>query len=172
MQHWVDKQPIEGLPAGLLSWFAPGDMPVVLVTHWVALIGGKSPRLRASWPGRRDPRSLFWPGGDFILHLLSEENLRELGRLAGAGRLCFDAEGDLGLVASPAAVVKAPLFRQFPAQLECCHGKIEGAAAEPEVAGEVLWVHTGAGEIDVGGGMDLETLGLLHCFSGQADPEK
>src|SRR6056297_988629 len=124
-EHWRDKKPIEGLPAGLISWFSPGDKPVVLVTFWVALIGGDLPRVRASWPGRRDPRSLFWPGGDFILHFLTDENLAEVGRLAGSGRLCFDAEADLGLVASPSAAVRAPLYRQFPMQLECCSGKIE-----------------------------------------------
>ncbi|HKL25136.1 MAG TPA: hypothetical protein VJ910_02785 [Desulfuromonadales bacterium] len=171
-EHWRDKKPIEGLPAGLISWFSPGDKPVVLVTFWVALIGGDLPRVRASWPGRRDPRSLFWPGGDFILHFLTDENLAEVGRLAGSGRLCFDAEADLGLVASPSAAVRAPLYRQFPMQLECCSGKIETDAQDPEIAGKVLRVHCATSEIDCAAEMDLHGLGLFRCFSSSGSPRK
>ena len=61
------KAPVAWRPAGLISWYGPDGKPLVLVTSWIALVGGSLPRLRTAWCGRFDSDSCYWPGGDFIL---------------------------------------------------------------------------------------------------------
>lgn len=148
-------QPVEALPVGLVSWYAPGKRPVALVTYWMAMIGGPLPRIRLSWPGRRDACSLFWPGGDFILNLPDPQTLPLLRKLASQGRLCFDIENDLGQLATKGTMVCAPRLSQYPSQLECRNGKVDNDPFLPEVSGEVVLLHLGSTELQVHSALDL-----------------
>mgnify|MGYP002398004014 CR=1 FL=1 len=139
--RWRDRYPVGGLPAGLLSWYAPGQRPVALVTFWMAMIGGEQSRLRAAWPGRRDPRSLFWSGGDFVLNVPDGQDLTLIRGLVDRGILCFDIEQDLGMLAAPASQVEAPRLRHCPVQIECARGRVDTEPHEPEVTGEVIVMH-------------------------------
>jgi flavin reductase (DIM6/NTAB) family NADH-FMN oxidoreductase RutF len=151
-------QPVQALPAGLITWYAPGGRPVALVTYWMAMIGGESPRVRASWPGRRDPRSLFWPGGDFILNIPDEKSLPLIRKMVSQGCLCLDVENDLGEVATSGSTVCAPRLARCPCQLECCGGRVENITAEPEVSGHIVLLHLGATEMQVQSGLDLQEI--------------
>ena len=122
------------------------------------MIAGEPPRLRAAWPGRRDPRSLFWPGGDFVLNVPGDHDLQLLLRLVGSGRVCFDVEQDLAMPIAPASVVSAPRLAQWPVQLECRGGRVDSQPAEPEVAGEVALLHCNGNVVDVGTQLDFAKL--------------
>jgi len=132
-----------------MTWYAPGQKAVALVTYWMAMIAGEPPRLRAAWPGRRDPRSLFWPGGDFVLNVPGDTDLQLILRLVGRGRVCFDVELDLAMPITPASVVFAPRLAHCPVQMECRGGLVDAELAEPEVAGEVALLHCNGNVIDV-----------------------
>lgn len=153
-----NRQPVEGLPVGLVSWYAPGERAVALVTYWVAMIGGEVPRLRASWPGRRDPRSLFWTGGDFVLNIPSEKSLPAIRQLARLGRVCLDVEDDLGVFPAEGELVHAPRMSNCPVQIECCRGCVDQGPVEPEVFGHVLLMHRGEICLPVGAGLDVAEL--------------
>jgi flavin reductase (DIM6/NTAB) family NADH-FMN oxidoreductase RutF len=148
-------KPVEGLPAGLISWYAPGGRAVALVTYWLAMIGGERPSVRASWPGRRDSRSLFWPGGDFVLNIPGEKSLPMIRKLAAQGRVCLDVENDLGMIPAEGEVVRAPRLTIYPAQIECCSGRIDEEPVEPEVYGDVVLIHRGGISQPASSGLDL-----------------
>lgn len=153
-----DRVPVGGTPAGLISWYAPGQKAIALVTTWMALVSGEPPRLRAAWPGRRDPRSLFWPGGDFVLNVPGDRDLQLILKLVGSGRVCFDVEQDLGIPVMSASAVSAPRLVQCPVQLECCRGRVDTEPVEPEVTGMVSHLHCGGEIVDLAGGADLVKL--------------
>lgn len=159
------QQPVEALPAGLISWYAPGNRPVALVTYWMAMVGGTVPRVRASWPGRRDARSLFWPGGDFVLNIPDEKCLPLIRKLVSLGRLCLDLENDLGQVATQGEMVRAPRLVQCTSQLECCSGKVDSNAFEPEVTGEVVLLHLGPTDLSVHAELDLSDVNPFRLTS-------
>ncbi len=154
-ESYRNWKPVEGLPAGLISWYAPGGRPVALVTYWLAMIGGDAPRVRASWPGRRDSRSLFWPGGDFVLNIPGEKSLPMIRKLVSQGRVCLDVENDLGIISTDGSIVRAPLLTTCPAQIECRNGRIDEEPVEPEVFGDVVLIHRGGTSLPVCSGLDL-----------------
>jgi flavin reductase (DIM6/NTAB) family NADH-FMN oxidoreductase RutF len=129
------------LPAGLISWYALGDLPVALVTSWVALVGGERPRIRTAWHGRHDPLSRFWAGGDFILNVPHETDLEKVRKIMGRGKLCLNAEGELGYACASGVAAIAPRLLDCAIQIECVGGRLVDAGSEVELCGDVVRMH-------------------------------
>ncbi len=137
------KVPVAWLPAGLISWYAPGGTPVALVTSWVALIGGKSPRLRTSWHGSQDSLSRFWSGGDFVYNVPHEFCLGRIRDVMRTGRLCLDVKADLDYNCQSGIASVAPRLISCMVQLECINGRLVESGGESELCGDVVRLHRG-----------------------------
>ena len=129
------------LPAGLISWYAPDGSPVALVTSWLALIGGKGPRIRTAWHGGQDPLSRFWPGGDFVLNVPSREGLTEIQSVLARGRLCLTSTGGFNMESRSGIAAVAPRLLQCVVQIECMGGQLVDAGKDVELCGDVVRVH-------------------------------
>ncbi len=134
------------------------------------MVGGEIPRLRAAWPGRRDPRSLFWSGGDLVLNIPTGRDLQLVHALVDTGRLCFDIEQDLGLPVLAAVAVEAPRLESCPVQLECRRGQVDTSPVEPEVSAEILLLHRGGEIVDMAADLNLAALQPLRVPSGCSWP--
>lgn len=137
------KTPVAWLPAGLISWYAPGGLSVALVTSWVALIGGHRPRIRTAWHGRHDALSRFWAGGDFVLNVPHEKCLGKIREVMAEGKLCLNAETDLGLECVSGLAALAPRLLDCAVQIECVAGKLFDTGFEAELGGDVVRLHRG-----------------------------
>ena len=135
------KGPLAWLPAGLISWYAPGGSPVALVTSWLALIGGKGPRIRTAWHGRQDPLSRFWPGGDFVLNVPSLAGLQYVQRVMERGYICLTAKDEFPLNSASGIAAEAPRLLDCVIQIECVGGKLVDVGSDVELCGEVVRVH-------------------------------
>lgn len=133
--------PVAWLPAGLISWYAPGGAPVALVTSWVALIGGMNPRMRTAWHGNQDAASRFWAGGDFVYNIPDEASLREIRRMIQYGQLCLHAENDLKYDCMSGIASVAPRLINCRVQIECVNGKLIDSGGEIELCGDVVRLH-------------------------------
>jgi len=133
--------PIDGLPVGLATWFAPGG-PVAMFTSWLAVVNGCPPELRAGCPGRTAGDEHFPAGADFVINVPANaqiQKLRELLQEGVPGRPVPIAAGLL----QPARSVQAPLLTGCVLQIECAHGRLPGGEWEPELAGDILLLHRG-----------------------------
>lgn len=137
------RTPIAWLPAGLISWYAPGGAPLALVTSWVALIGGERPSLRTAWHGHQDPLARFWLGGDFVYNVPHDVGLDQIRDVMRQGKLCLNAGDDLGLDVKPGLAALAPLLSGCAVQLECVQGRLVEAGADSDLCGEVVRLHRG-----------------------------
>lgn len=135
------KGPLAWLPAGLISWYAPEGTPVALVTSWLALIGGKGPRIRTAWHGRQDPLSRFWPGGDFVLNVPSQAGLQDVQRAMERGCLCLTAHDEFPLKSASGIAAVAPRLLDCVIQIECIGGQLVDAGSDVELCGEVVRIH-------------------------------
>jgi len=138
------KAPVTWLPAGLISWYAPDDIAVAMVTSWVALIGGDVPRIKTTWYGRYHPRSRLWPGGDFVFNVPSESGLKTIRDLIRQGQLCLDADVDLRQTCVRGISAVAPRLTDCAVQLECVGGTLSDSGYDTELNGEVVYLHRGA----------------------------
>lgn len=161
-QVYRNWKPVEGLPAGLISWFAPGGRTVAVVTCWLAMVGGTEPRLRASWPGRRDACALFWPGGDFVLNIPDKKSLQMVSRFVRQGMICLDVERDLRITPLAGMLVQAPRLSTCPVQVECRNGSIDQSLFEPQILGAAVLMHRAGTVLPVEAGLDV---GELDPFS-------
>ena len=150
-----NRKAVEGLPAGLISWFTPEGRAVAMVTYWLAMVGGAEPRVRASWPVRRDTCSSFWTGGDFVLNIPEGESLPMISRFTGQGIFCLDIERDLGVTPTDGDLVQAPRIPTCPVQIECKSGSIDQDFFEPQVFGSAVLMHRGGTSLPVDTGLDI-----------------
>lgn len=135
------KVPLAWLPAGLISWYAPGGEPLVLVTSWIALLGGDQPRLRTAWHGRCDSDSSFRTGGDFVLNIPHASGLEAIRRIMGEGKLCLNAEKDMAYSCSSGIAAVAPRLLECAVQIECVGGCLAETDFDAELSGNVARVH-------------------------------
>ena len=142
------KAPVAWLPAGLISWYASDGLPVSLVTSWIALVGGDSPRIRTAWHGHHDPESRFWIGGDFVLNVPHEKDLDKIRGVMRQGRLCLNAEIDLGYGCVSGVTAVAPRLLDCAVQIECAGGKLVDAGFDAELCGDVVRMHRDQVAID------------------------
>ena len=161
-QPFGTKAPVAWLPAGLISWYGTGGSPVTLVTSWVALVGGDRPRLRTAWHGRHELLSRFWAGGDFVLNVPFEGGLVAIREVMSQGKLCFNAELDLGYACVPGTAAVAPRLLDCAVQIECVGGRLIDAGFEADLCGDVARVHRGTVVID---SVDIPDLCAIYPLS-------
>jgi len=132
------------LPAGLISWYAPGEPPLAMVTSWVALIGGDNPRIRMAWHGRDKDLSQGWTGGDFVFNVPSESGLQAIRDLMAQGKFCLDVDADLQQEYARGVTAAAPRLTDCAVQLECVGGILSDSDYDSELSGEVVHLHRGS----------------------------
>jgi flavin reductase (DIM6/NTAB) family NADH-FMN oxidoreductase RutF len=132
------KSFVPQMAAGLVSWYAADGRPHAIVTSWVTLIGGERPQLRLAWYGRHDPRSRFWPGGDFIFNVPDDAERPRLRSLLRGGHLCLDVDADLGYRCQTGAAAKAPCLTECSVQIECVGGRMCDEGFDVNLCGEVV----------------------------------
>lgn len=137
----VVKAPVAWRPAGLISWYGSDGAPLVLVTSWVALVGGSSPRLRTAWCGRFDSGSRYWSGGDFILNIPHDVDLETIRKGMADGKFCLHAEEDLDYSCLSGIGAKAPRLLECAVQIECVGGRLLETDFDVELCGDVVRVH-------------------------------
>lgn len=142
------KAPIAWLPAGLISWYGPEGKAVALVTSWIAIIGGPSPRIRTAWHGRQDQLNDLWTGGDFVLNVPSSQGLDTISRAMSKGKLCFSEGEELNLDSVAGLVAVAPRLFDCAVQIECVDGNLFESGVDVELCGDVVRVHRGEVVID------------------------
>ncbi len=149
------KAPVAWLPAGLISWYAPGGLPLALVTSRVALVGGDRPRLMTAWHGYHDPLSRFWAGGDFVLNVPCESDLSVIRETTHQGKLCLHADEELGYLCMLGASAVAPRLVDCAVQIECVGGRLVDGGFDAELCGDVVRVHRDKVVIDPRDILDL-----------------
>lgn len=158
--------PVAWQPAGLISWYAPGGVPLALVTPWVALLGGARPRIRTAWYGSRDPFSRFWMGGDFVLNVPREAELACIRQIMREGRLCVNAQSDLGCACASGVAAVAPRLIDCAVQIECVAGKLIETGFDVDLCGDVARVHRSGAVIDPAGIPDICAIRPLSPLDG------
>ena len=161
------KSPVAWLPAGLISWYAPGGLSVALVTSWVALIGGHRPRIRTAWHGRHDALSRFWAGGDFVLNVPHVKCLGKIREVMAEVKFCLNAETDLGLECVSGLAALAPRLLDCAVQIECVAGKLIDASFGTELGGDALRLHRGRVVVDLSEVQDICARQPLSPIPGQ-----
>lgn len=149
------KAPLAWLPAGLISWYTTGGLPLALVTSWVALVGGDRPRIITAWHGSHEPLSRFWAGGDFVLNVPCKSGLGVIREAMRQGKLCLRAAEDLDYLCVPGASAVAPRLVDCAVQIECVGGRLVDGGFDAELYGDVVRVHRDKVVIDPRGILDL-----------------
>lgn len=160
------KPIISWFPAGLISWYAPDDIPYALVTSWVALIGGDAPCIITAWHGQYNALSRVWKGGDFVFNVPSEQGLQAIRDLMAQGKLCLDVCADLRQACVIGLVAAAPRLTGCSVQLECIGGTLSDSEYDTELRGEVVYLHRGPVSMAAADIKDLcamQTLSPLLC---------
>ncbi len=135
------KVPLAWLPAGLISWYDPDGNPLVLVTPWIALVGGPLPRLRTAWYGHYDSDTHFYQGSDFVLNVPHDRDFETIGSILNKGKFCLHDEQELSYSCCSGVVAVAPRLLECVLQIECVGGRLLETNFDTELCGDVASIH-------------------------------
>jgi flavin reductase (DIM6/NTAB) family NADH-FMN oxidoreductase RutF len=158
------KVPVAWLPAGLISWYAAGGVPLALVTSWIALVGGARPRIRTVWHGSQDPVAHSWAGGDFVVNIPHESGLAKVREIMNRGHLCLDSRSEQVRAYAASVAAVAPRLPECAVQIECVGGRLIDTGFDAELCGDVVKVHRGSVVMDPADIPDLCALHPLNPF--------
>ena len=141
------------------------ERPNVLTVAWIGMMGSDPPVLAISLKKSRHSLAIIRKEKEFTVNIPSAKHFRETdycGLVSGKRRQKFQ---DCGFTPIPALVVRAPLVRECPFNLECRVRDEVGLGDWVVVFGEIVETHVDVDKIDPGTGkIDIAGIDpLVYC---------
>ena len=161
---WKPGTMIYPLPAVMVSCGAEGIGYNIITVAWTGTVCTEPPMTYISIRRERHSYGIIKDTGEFVINLTTE-------RLAFATDFCgvrsgrdIDKFALLGLTPEPASVVKAPLIRESPVNIECRVKQVIGLGSHDMFLAEVVAVHVDDEYIDESGKFRLDRARPI-CYS-------
>ncbi len=155
------------LPAAMVSC---GDMDGesnIITVAWTGTICTNPPMLYISLRPERHSYGIVRRSGEFVINLVTKE-------LATAADFCGTSSGSrvdkwkrCGLLMERADVVKCPMIKQSPVNIECRVAEIKELGSHHMFIAEVVAVHVDEAYMDGSGAFNLNAAGLVAYSHGE-----
>lgn len=162
--QWKPGTMIYPLPAVMVSCGAEPSSYNILTVAWTGTVCTEPPMTYISIRRERHSYGIIKDTGEFVINLTTE-------RLAFATDFCGVRSGRdvdkftlLGLTPEPASVVKAPLIRESPVNIECRVKEVIGLGSHDMFLADVVAVHVDDEYIDESGKFRLDRARPI-CYS-------
>lgn len=152
------------LPATLVSAVADGYKPNIITISWIGIICSKPPMLSISVTPERFSYDIIKKAGEFVVNLTAERNLKITDFCGTKSGRDFDKFETLGLTPLPGKIVKAPLIKECPINLECVVKQSHLLGSHEMFMAEIVAVHVGQEYVKAKGKIDIDKLKpLVYC---------
>lgn len=165
----VGKDPgtvLAPVPVVMVSCAAPGYKPNILTIAWAGTVCSAPPMLGISIRPERYSYDIIEKSGEFVVNLPDIKLLKALdfcGVVSGRDLDKFEATG---LTPVPAKVVRAPLIREAPVNIECRVKNIMTLGVHDLFLAEIVHVWTNENVLSEKGILDLEKMHALAYGNG------
>jgi len=152
------------LPAALVSCRVEGEKANIITISWIGIVNSKPPMLSISVAPQRYSHRIIKEAGEFVVNLTSEANQKAAdfcGTKSGRDHDKFEA---LGLTPLEGKVVKAPIIKECPINLECQvrHSYVLGS--HEMFVSEIVATHVDEELLNRDGGFDIDRMKpLAYC---------
>jgi flavin reductase (DIM6/NTAB) family NADH-FMN oxidoreductase RutF len=129
------------VPAVMVSCVGEDGKPNIITLGWVGTVCSEPPMVSVSIRPPRYSHGLVEESGEFVVNMPTADLVRQTelcGTISGRDGDKFEAAG---LTAEPASVVKAPLIKECPVNIECRVRHTLRLGTHDMYVGEIVAVH-------------------------------
>ena len=130
------------------------DLANIITIAWCGVACSKPPLLSISIRPSRHSSGIIKDTGDFVINIPTQDLLKEIdicGTVSGRDKDKFSL---CNFTKSDPSIVKSPMIKECPANIECKVAKILNLGAHDMFIGEVVKVHHDRSVLDKEGNMD------------------
>ncbi len=152
------------LPAAMVSCVAERRRPNIITISWIGIVNSEPPMLSISIQPKRFSYSIIKESGQFVVNVTSEENLKAVDFCGNRSGRDYDKFKEMGLTPIPAKIVRAPLIKECPINLECITRQSMLLGTHEIFIAEIVAVHVDSDILDDRGRPDIDKLKpLAYC---------
>ena len=137
----------------------------IITISYAGIVNTTPPLINISIKPSRHSHALIRATGEFVINIPGENLLRQTDYCGVASGRDVDKFAETGLTALPASLVKAPLIKECPVNLECVTRQIVRCGDYDLFIAEVLAVHADEDCLQAGNRLDIGRLRpIAFCY--------
>ena len=156
----------------VMATLGEGDEANIITIAWTGIINSKPPMTYISVRKERHSHPILSKTGEFVINLCTEELVKATDYCGVKSGRDVDKFKEMGLTKEPADIVKCPMIKESPINLECKVTQVVELGSHDMFMAEIEKVHAAEELFDVEGRMDPVKAGLVAYIHGEYYPVK
>ncbi|MEE3382466.1 MAG: flavin reductase family protein [Anaerovoracaceae bacterium] len=156
----------------VMATLGEGDEANIITIAWTGIINSKPPMTYISVRKARHSHPILSKTGEFVINLCTEELVKATDYCGVKSGRDVDKFKEMGLTKKPADIVKCPMIKESPINLECKVTQVVELGSHDMFMAEIVKVHAAEELFDEEGRMDPVKAGLVAYIHGEYYPVK
>lgn len=156
----------------VMATLGEGDEANIITIAWTGIINSKPPMTYISVRKERHSHPILSKTGEFVINLCTEELVKATDYCGVKSGRDVDKFKEMGLTKEPADIVKCPMIKESPINLECKVTQVVELGSHDMFMAEIVKVHAAEELFDEEGRMDPVKAGLVAYIHGEYYPVK
>ncbi|MBQ1630406.1 MAG: flavin reductase family protein [Firmicutes bacterium] len=156
----------------VMATLGEGDEANIITIAWTGIINSKPPMTYISVRKERHSHPILSKTGEFVINLCTEDLVKATDYCGVKSGRDVDKFKEMGLTKEPADIVKCPMIKESPINLECKVTRVVELGSHDMFMAEIVKVHAAEELFDEEGRMDPVKAGLVAYIHGEYYPVK
>lgn len=156
----------------VMATLGEGDEANIITIAWTGIINSKPPMTYISVRKERHSHPILSKTGEFVINLCTEDLVKATDYCGVKSGRDVDKFKEMGLTKEPADIVKCPMIKESPINLECKVTQVVELGSHDMFMAEIVKVHAAEELFDEDGRMDPVKAGLVAYIHGEYYPVK
>jgi flavin reductase (DIM6/NTAB) family NADH-FMN oxidoreductase RutF len=156
----------------VMATLGEGDEANIITIAWTGIINSKPPMTYISVRKERHSHPILSKTGEFVINLCTEELVKATDYCGVKSGRDVDKFKEMELTKEPADIVKCPMIKESPINLECKVTQVVELGSHDMFMAEIVKVHAAEELFDEEGRMDPVKAGLVAYIHGEYYPVK
>jgi len=165
--QWKPSAILNPVPAVMITSADREGKPNIITVAWAGTINTHPPMISVSIRKERYSYGLIKESGEFVVNLTTEKLVKETDLCGVKSGKDVDKFQLTGLHAEPASVIKTPLIKESPVNMECIVKQVLELGTHDMFIAEVVAVNVDEALLDESGKLCLEKAGLIAYSHGE-----
>ena len=156
----------------VMATLGEGDEANIITIAWTGIINSKPPMTYISVRKERHSHPILSKTGEFVINLCTEDLVKATDYCGVKSGSDVDKFKEMGLTKEPADIVKCPMIKESPINLECKVTQVVELGSHDMFMAEIVKVHAAEELFDEEGRIDPVKAGLVAYIHGEYYPVK
>ncbi|MBQ7703530.1 MAG: flavin reductase family protein [Firmicutes bacterium] len=156
----------------VMATLGEGEEANIITIAWTGIINSKPPMTYISVRKERHSHPILMKNREFVINLCTEELVKATDYCGVKSGRDVDKFKEMGLTKEPADIVKCPMIKESPINLECKVTQVIELGSHDMFMAEIVKVHAADELFDEEGRMDPVKAGLVAYIHGEYYPVK